>query len=55
MDLEKNNRIILIDQLILKNDIEKTRSNNNKDLSNEFAIMNSNPSLIIFLILIEIK
>ncbi len=31
-ELEKNNRIILIDQLILKNDIEKTRSNNNKDV-----------------------
>ena len=30
--LEKNDRIILIDQLILKNDIEKTRSNNNKDV-----------------------
>ena len=31
-EIEKNNRIILIDQLILKNDIEKTRSNDNKDV-----------------------
>ena len=31
-EIEKNNRIILIDQLILKNDIDKTRSNKNENV-----------------------
>ena len=43
-ELEKNNRIILIDQLIIKNDIEKTRGKNN----NQKEILDQNIEMKIY-------
>ena len=43
-ELEKNDRIILIDQIILKNDIEKTRGNN----SNQKEILDQDIELKIY-------